>query len=116
MKAESLPALVNQGIHNSAPLKPQKAVLNLEEKINTLNFSQGQELSVSMQEFLKQKEESQTFDFNLLPPTNRLIIPDLNLNVPLIDSEVDASIDVSEHAFDQELEKGVVKYPTTPTP
>ena len=45
-----------------------------------------------------------------------MIIPDLNINAPLIDTEENGVIDFSKENFDEELTKGVVKYPTTPTP
>ena len=45
-----------------------------------------------------------------------MIIPDLNINAPLIDTEASGVIDFSKENFDEELTKGVVKYPTTPVP
>ena len=45
-----------------------------------------------------------------------MIIPDLNINAPLIDTEENGVIDFSKENFDEELTKGVVKYPTTPIP
>jgi hypothetical protein len=42
-------------------------------------------MTIDMQEFLDQSQESHGINFNILPPSNRLIIPDLNVNIPLID-------------------------------
>lgn len=59
----------------------------LEEKFAQIQKNQRAEkdLALSLQSFLDQKQETHTLNFNTLPPTNRLIIPDLNINVPLID-------------------------------
>lgn len=69
-----------------------------------------------MQSFLDQKQETHRLNFNTLPPTNRLIISDLNINVPLIDVPVKKGNDFTEGNFDEELMQGVVKYPTTAIP
>lgn len=104
--------------HQAAPLqKETKSLLeDLQEKVSDLDLVKTKELAPSLQAFLAQKDGNQTLDFNLLPPTNRLIIPDLNLNVPLVDTDNAGKIDFSDENFDDELERGVVKYPTTPTP
>jgi hypothetical protein len=36
-----------------------------------------QDIALNMQDFLNQQQESHLLNFNTLPPTNRLIIPDL---------------------------------------
>ena len=69
-----------------------------------------------MDHYLQQNLDSYDFAFNLLPPTNRLIIPAINLDVPLVESSVVNQKDFSETAFDSDLENWVVKYPTTPDP
>ncbi|HKL44589.1 MAG TPA: sortase [Candidatus Absconditabacterales bacterium] len=80
--------------------------LNIEEKSTAL----------SSQEELKSKLKSYDFDFNVLPPTDRLIVSKINLDVPLIDSKYKNRDDFTQGNFDEELENGVVKYPTTPQP
>ena len=74
------------------------------------------DLALNLETFLGQKTSYENFDLNTLPPGNRLIIPSLDLNVPLIDVPVVDEVDFAEGNFDAELEQGVVKYPTTPTP
>ena len=107
-------------MHQSAELKPETAeeLQQLETQFAKIkqNKLESQTLSTTMEEFLDKKWEQHTIDFNTLPPGNRLIIPDLNINAPLIDTEENGVIDFSKENFDQELTKGVVKYPTTPTP
>jgi hypothetical protein len=63
---------------------------------------------------LKMKDYS--FDFNIIPPTNRLIIWKINLDVPIVDSKYKKESDFTQWNFDEELENWVVKYPTTPLP
>ena len=107
-------------MHQSAELKPETAeeLQQLETQFARIKQKklESQTLSTTMEEFLDKKWEQHTIDFNTLPPGNRLIIPDLNINAPLIDTEENGVIDFSKENFDEELTKGVVKYPTTPTP
>ena len=107
-------------MHQSAELKPETAeeLQQLETQFAKIKQKklESQTLSATMEEFLDKKWEQHTIDFNTLPPGNRLIIPDLNINAPLIDTEENRVIDFSKENFDEELTKGVVKYPTTPTP
>ena len=107
-------------MHQSAELNPETAeeLQQLETQFAKIkqNKLESQTLSTTMEEFLDKKWEQHTIDFNTLPPGNRLIIPDLNIDAPLIDTEENGVIDFSKENFDEELTKGVVKYPTTPTP
>lgn len=70
----------------------------------------------SLESELKSNIKVYDFDFNLLPPTDRLIISKINLDVPLVDSKYKNENDFTQWNFDKELENGVVKYPTTPQP
>jgi len=75
-----------------------------------------QDIATDMDHFLQHNLNSYEFSFNLLPPTNRLIIPSINLDVPLIETDINNYTDFTESTFDADLENGVVKYPTTPSP
>ncbi len=117
----STPALIQlESEHHSAQTQEvqQEKLAALEEKFAQIQQQQRSEkdLAVSLQSFLDQKQETHTLNFNTLPPTNRLIIPDLNINVPLVDVPVKGGDDFAEGNFDEELMQGVVKYPTTATP
>ena len=79
-------------------------------------ISVPQEVATDMDHYLQQNLDNYEFSFNLLPPTNRLIIPAINLDVPLVESSIVNQNDFSETAFDSDLENWVVKYPTTPNP
>ncbi len=79
-------------------------------------ISMQQEVATDMDHYLQHSLNSYDFSFNLLPPTNRLIIPAINLDVPLVESTATISKDFTETSFDSDLENWVVKYPTTPNP
>ena len=112
--------ILNEEEHESAELKQETAqeLAQLENRFTQIKKDkiEGQSISTTLQELLDKKWEQHTIDFNTLPPGNRLIIPDLNINAPLIDTEASGVIDFSKENFDEELTKGVVKYPTTPVP
>lgn len=107
-------------VHQAADREQEQydAKLALQEKFSHIqaHTNTTELIAPSLENFLEQKEGNQSLAYNLLPPTNRLIIPDLNINVPLIDAEAGGKIDFGDETFDAELMKGVVKYPTTPTP
>lgn len=56
------------------------------------------------------------FNFNTLPPDNRLMIPSLGVNVPIVDVKFYTTQKLEEGDFHKELAQWVVKYPMTPTP
>ena len=70
----------------------------------------------TIQNLLESKMKDYSFDFNVVPPTNRLIIWKINLDVPIVDSQYKRESDFTQWNFDSELENWVVKYPTTPAP
>lgn len=56
--------------------------------------------------------------FDLVPYDNRIIIPKLGKNIPLVDVRVDAGFDLDhmDNIFMRELEKWVLRYPGTAVP
>ncbi|MDO4714151.1 MAG: hypothetical protein Q4B28_05980 [bacterium] len=115
-QVQASPLLVHQAADREQ--EHYDAKLALQEKFTQIqaHTTTQEAIAPSLEHFLEQKEGNQSLDYNLLPPTNRLIIPDLNINVPLIDAEAGGKIDFGNETFDAELMKGVVKYPTTPIP
>lgn len=73
-------------------------------------------ITSSLEMLLQSKVDSYAFEFNTLPPTNRLIISSLWIDVPLVDTIYKDVTDLSQWEFTEELMNGVVKYPTTPEP
>ena len=95
--------------------KSAQEVENLVEQYEWI-VSIQQEIATDMDHYLQKNLDSYDFSFNLLPPTNRLIIPSINLDVPLVESSIVSYKDFTETSFDSDLENWVVKYPTTPNP
>ena len=100
--------------HSSA-FEQEKLVDDLIEQYKDVVSLQS-DISSDTDHFLQQNLNSYEFTFNLLPPTNRLIIPAINLDVPLVETEMPRLDTIDESSFDDDLENGVVKYPTTPNP
>lgn len=66
---------------------------------------------------LQENLSSYNLDFNTLPPTDRVIIPKINVNTPFLQSSFNKHIDsITKEDFDKDLYHGVVQYPTTPYP
>lgn len=57
-------------------------------------------------------------EFDITPYENRIIIPKIGKNIPLVDVSITKSFDFDhmENIFMQELEKGVVRYPGSAVP
>ena len=108
------------GEHNVAdPIShKQEKLADLEESFQNIQKykREEQDIALNMQDFLNQQQEAHLLNFNTLPPNNRLIVPDLGINVPLIDIPSMWEEDFENGNFDEELMHGVVKYPTTAAP
>lgn len=59
-----------------------------------------------------------TVDFDIVPYENRIIVPKIGKNVPLVDVDTGSNFDFDhmENIFMKELEKGVLRYPGTARP
>lgn len=117
---QQVASLQGEDMHSSAGLLTNSVqkMLEVEELVQKYQgvVSMEKELAPEMNQVLRESIDSYDFDFNLLPPTNRLIISSINLDVPLIYTQVKDYTEFNEGTFDSELENGVVKYPTTPNP
>lgn len=98
---------------------------NLEEKREELDkfFSEidwedyiQKQTTATLQESLEEKMRDYSFDFDVVPPTNRIVIWKISLDVPIVDSKYKKESDFTQWNFNEELENWVVKYPTTPEP
>ena len=73
--------------------------------------------TATLEALLQEKLTDYDVAFNTLPPQNRLVIPSLDVNSPIINSLDNKSIEeIADGNFDEELFQWVVKYPTTPPP
>ena len=111
---------LTEDLHKGAQilLETNQKKLEVESLIDQYSevLSNEKTLAPTIEESLVEKLDSYEFEFNLLPPTNRLVIPTINLDVPIVRSETKEYADFSAGMFDTELENWVVKYPTTPDP
>lgn len=73
-------------------------------------------LTPSTEETLQSHLMEYNFSFNTVPPVNRIIVPSIWLDVPIVTNENMKVTDFSTADFDKELNEWVVKYPTTPAP
>ena len=94
----------------------KKAELDSLLSIYNWNDTLKKQTTDTLQESLESKMKDYSFDFNTLPPTDRLIISKINLDVPIVNSQYKNESDFTQWNFDAELENWVVKYPTTPEP
>ena len=100
--------------HLAAQSQTQQVDALVEQYWNIISMQQ--EIATDMDHYLQENLNSYDFSFNLLPPTNRLVIPAINLDVPLVETDVHNYKNFTETTFDADLENWVVKYPTTPNP
>jgi hypothetical protein len=69
------------------------------------NFDISQKTtSLSVEQDLRLNMKTYDFDFNLLPPTDRLVVSKINLDVPLVDSKYKNEVDFTQGNFNEELE------------
>lgn len=73
-------------------------------------------LAPSTEETLQSHLMDYNFSFNTVPPVDRLIVPSIGLDVPIVTNENMQAVDFAKANFDKELEEWIVKYPTTPAP
>lgn len=73
-------------------------------------------LTPSTEEILQSHLMDYKFLFNTVPPVDRIVIPSLGLDVPIVTDENMEPIDFEKANFDKQLEEWIVKYPTTPEP
>jgi len=93
----------------------------LDKEIQTLLRSYQKSVDVrpiatSVDEILQWQLVQYDFSFNTVPPVNRIIVPSIGLDVPLITSEHMSQEDFIKWRFEPLLDQWIVKYPTTPAP
>ncbi len=75
-------------------------------------------LFVSPKEKVESNLENTTypFSYSLIPPGNRIFIPAIWVDAPIVDISTASEAKLKHGDFNQELYSGVVKYPSTPEP
>ncbi len=80
------------------------------------NISDITTLAPSVEEILQSHIMEYPFSFNTVPPVNRIIVPSIWLDVPIVISENMSQEDFIKWRFEDLLDQWIVKYPTTPDP
>ena len=125
--------MFGEEIHPTAPIST--SILSEDNDISTIvdtaekndieiqwllkNYQQTTEvntLTPSTEETLQSHLMDYGFSFNTVPPVDRIIIPSLWLDVPIVTNENMDATDFAKANFDEQLEEWIVKYPTTPAP
>ncbi len=74
------------------------------------------ELAPTTDQLLTQQLNDYGLTFNLLPPVNRILIPSIWIDTPIVQRQTKNYDAFVNGDFSDELENGVVKYPTSPAP
>lgn len=131
--AANFRALFEDDIHPTAPISTSlvsenndiSTIIDTAEKNNIeiqgllKNYQKNTDantLTPSTEEILQSHLMDYNFSFNTIPPVNRLIVPSLGLDVPIVITENKDAKDFTKADFNEELDKWIVKYPTTPEP
>jgi len=110
---DSLALVDNDSVDSITAHRPRAAVDEVLEKY----AQDGHDpLALDVQTMLENRLSYYSFDFNTLPPVDRLVIDGIYLDVPLVSVTSKSEWDFVKGDFDMELRDGAVKYPTTPMP
>ena len=86
------------------------ATMKVLKKDHTLFVSSRQKTEAQLQ------NKDYNFDYSLVPPGNRIFIPSIWVDAPIIDISIASEEKLKHGDFNNELYSGVVKYPSTPEP
>lgn len=110
---DSLAFMENGNIADITAHRPIWAVDQILEKYS----QEGHDpIALDVQTMLENRLSYYSFDFNTLPPVDRVIVEGISLDVPLISTTNKSEGDFVKGDFDTELNEWVAKYPTTPAP
>lgn len=102
---------------SSVMLDAQQRDVEIQWLLNTYQkTADATTLTPSLEETLQSYLMEYDFSFNTTPPVNRIIVPSLWLDVPIVANENMQATDFAQADFDKQLNEWVVKYPTTPAP
>ncbi|UFX83279.1 sortase [Candidatus Absconditicoccus praedator] len=88
----------------------------VEDGLSQVDSEDNIENRKNMKDILRTNFNDYSFDFNLNPPDNRIIIPSIGVDAPIVDVDYVNPQKMAEANFEEELYDGVVKYPFTPSP
>lgn len=97
--------------------KKDRDIENMIESVAMLGNASNEDFAwvITTSRWLEENLWSYEFEFNTLSPSDRIIIPKININAPLNQSSFTKHInEITLQDFDKDLYEGVVQYPTTP--
>ncbi len=86
------------------------------DKLDSFKIPKDDIALPDMDSFLRSQLVKIDFEFNLLPPDNRISIPKLGIQAPVLNIVYYTPEKLAKWDFDKELYKWVVKYPHTASP
>lgn len=109
---------ISQNKDISSLLDQQVAPADIETLLDSYHLSGTDNSNIidTQEGFLIARIREYPFDFNTLAPVNKLIIPSLGIDIPIIEPKTMSTEDFLKANYDEELKQWVVKYPTTPAP
>lgn len=119
--------IANSYIKKDTYAKNSDSILNSVKATNITNTKKSEtkktkkedeNLNNSLKSFVNLKEEKPSLDIDITPYENRIIIPKIWKNIPLVDvaNRVISWQNELQQIFMKELEKGVVRYPWSVKP
>ncbi|MBS8122344.1 sortase, partial [Candidatus Vampirococcus lugosii] len=89
----------------------------IDDSLKKVSFKSNYNLNEKkLETFLLASSVDYEMSYNLLPPDNRIIIPSIGIDAPIVDTKYIIPEKMAEGDFDDELYEGVVKYPFTADP
>lgn len=91
---------------------------NNETEATLQNLKKDHKLFVSSKQKLEAQlqDKDYSFSYSLVPPGNRIFIPSIGVDAPIVDVSFASENKLKHGDFNSELYSGVVKYPSTPEP
>jgi len=105
------------GIDPTNGLNTSQYIKAIDSKFSNVKVEKQDNLyEYDMAKYLKDKSRKYKFNFNLTPPDNRIIIPAIWVDAPIVDIYNASPEKIAKADYDWDLYKWVVRYPDTAEP
>lgn len=99
----------------------EKSTADIKKIQDSTKYTQKEDIEIQYKKNIadiKPDNDNLSLDIDIAPFENRLIIPKIGKNIPLLDVQNDTVSDVTElhNVFMKDLEKGVIRYPGSAKP
>ena len=104
--------------NSSSPSNPSSPSLGAPTALAASQNANTEDSPYAVANILPKTENFKDINIDISPYDNRILIPSIGKNVPIVDIDPQSGFDFShlENIFMKELEKGVVHYPGTAVP